>query len=125
VVSFKYAEWLKEHHPKLHPKESDALKLYFNHLETTCASSTVISIFSSIRKVVKARFKIDIIDMELTEVLKRVIKEHKFRKSLVFEEGQVEKFLIEASEVDFGYIKLIWCIGYYGGLRKSELYNHT
>jgi len=94
-------------------------------LELNCAASSVISIFSAIRSIVKVKYQMDIIDLELTTALKKISKAHKYRKSLVFEEEQIEKFLIEAPEQEFGYFKLIWLVGFYGGCRKCELYNIT
>lgn len=119
----KYTKWLKEKHPKLQPNDPNALKIYFNYLELNCAASSVISIFSAIRSIVKVKYQMDIIDLELTTALKKISKAHKYRKSLVFEEEQIEKFLIEAPEQEFGYFKLIWLVGFYGGCRKCELYN--
>jgi len=121
----KYTKWLKEKHPKLQPNDPNALKIYFNYLELNCAASSVISIFSAIRSIVKVKYQMDIIDLELTTALKKISKAHKYRKSLVFEEEQIEKFLIEAPEQEFGYFKLIWLVGFYGGCRKCELYNIT
>jgi len=72
--------------------------------------------------MIKCLFNIDIIDFDLTTALKRISVEHKARKANVFSQEQAEDFIINADERLYAITKLIWIIGFYGGLRKSELH---
>jgi len=118
----KYTSWLKTRHPKLKPNSPTALKLYFLAVENSSAASSINTIISSIRSMVKVKFKMDILDLELTTALKNICRFHKYRKSRTFERDQLESFLSNANEDEHKYNKLIWQIGFYGAMRKSEIH---
>jgi len=109
----KYVEWLAEFHPKSKPEDPKSLKVYFVNLEATSTSpNSVISIFSSIRSMIKVKFNKDILDYDLTKALKVIGSQYKARKSKVFAAEQVEDFIIKADENKYSIYKLIWLIGF-------------
>ncbi|XP_011695514.1 PREDICTED: fatty acid synthase-like [Wasmannia auropunctata] len=117
-----YQTWLKSKN-KINTDEN-VLLAYMAILATKNKPSTLWSTYSKLKTMLKLNDGIDITSFTaLTQFLKSKNKGYKPKKSSVFTNEQVKKFLMEAPNNEFLAAKVIMIFGVYGALRCQEITN--
>lgn len=97
------------------------IKAYFTFINRY-QPSTLLSIYSILKKLLLLRKNLDITKYpSILDVLKNKLRNHKKKQALTFSTDQIDKFLCEAPDDRYLVKKLVFLLGVFGGMRRSEL----
>lgn len=118
----KFKEWALEKNYVGTPE--DLILVYLKHLSEKYAPSTLWSKYSMLRSMILIENNVDISNYaKVKSFIKQKNIGYEAKKSRVFTEEEVQKFVNDASDIDFLAHKVYTILGLSGCCRKVELYN--
>lgn len=116
-----FMTWMKS--KKIQKINENAVLIYFQELSKTYKPSTLWSKWSMVRSMVLTKNNIDISKFEsVKQLLKRKNRDHVKKKSKVFTEENIAKFMVAAPDEKYLAHKMVMVLGVLGACRREEIY---